>query len=50
MEISPNITDELSDNYELLVDTIDIDYLYLMSINKEDNDWNDPLNDHWDNY
>jgi hypothetical protein len=50
MEISQDITVESSDNNELLAYTIDMDYLYLMSINQEDNDWNDPLNDHWDNY
>jgi hypothetical protein len=50
MEISQKITDELSDNNELSEDTIDLDYAYLISINQEDNDWNDLLNDHWDNY
>jgi hypothetical protein len=27
-----------------------INYFYQISVSQEDNDWNDPLNDHWDNY
>jgi esterase/lipase len=27
-----------------------VNYSYQISISQEDNDWNDPLNDHWDNY
>ena len=27
-----------------------VNYSYQISTSQEDNDWNDPLNDHWDNY
>jgi hypothetical protein len=50
MEIVRNINAKLSDNIELLEDAVNHDYAYQISVNYEDNDWNDPLNDHWDNY
>lgn len=49
-EIIDNLVSKLSENIELLEDVINPNYSYQMSANYKDNDWSDPLNDHWDNY
>jgi CRISPR/Cas system CMR subunit Cmr6 (Cas7 group RAMP superfamily) len=49
-EIIDNIVSKISENIELLEDVINPHYSYQISANYKDNDWNDPLNDHWDNY
>jgi hypothetical protein len=49
-EIVKNINTKLSENIELLEDVVNHNYAYQISVNYEDNDWNDPQNDHWDNY
>ena len=41
---------ENQDVTEIDVDVNEIDLWYYLSVNYEGNDWNDPLNDHWDNY
>jgi hypothetical protein len=32
------------------IENTNLNYAYQISINQQGNDWNDPLNDHWDNY
>ena len=49
-EIIDNVVNKLSENIELLEDVANPHYSYQISVNNKDNDWNDPLNDHWDNY
>lgn len=49
-EIIDNVVNKISENIELLEDVINPHYSYQISANYKDNDWNDPLNDHWDNY
>jgi hypothetical protein len=49
-EIIDNLVNKLSENIELLEDVINPYYSYQISVNYKDNDWNDPINDHWDNY
>ena len=50
IEIVDNIVNKLADCIELLEDIVNPHYSYQISANNKDNDWNDPLNDHWDNY
>ena len=45
-----DIVNKLADCIELLEDIVNPHYSYQISANYKDNDWNDPLNDHWDNY
>ena len=49
-EIIDNVVNKILENIELLEDVINPHYAYQISANYKDNDWNDPLNDHWDNY
>jgi hypothetical protein len=49
-EIVDNIVNKLADCIEILEDIVYPNYSYQISANYKENDWNDPLNDHWDNY
>lgn len=49
-EILDNIINKLADCIEQLEDIVHPHYAYQISVNQQDNDWNNPLNDHWDNY
>ena len=48
--IISKLVNKLADNIEILEDIANPDFSYQMTVSNENNDWNDPLNDHWDNY
>lgn len=49
-EIVLKLTKTVRDNIELLEEKLFSNYSYIASTNYPNNDWNDPENDHWDNF
>lgn len=50
LSIIAKIIDKVSENIALLEDIANPHFSYQISTSATDNDWNDSLNDHWDNY
>lgn len=50
LSIIAKIIDKVSENIALLEDIAKPHFSYQISTSATDNDWNDSLNDHWDNY
>lgn len=49
-EVIKLLSEKISQNLESLEDVIHPHYNYQMTFNSLENDWNEPENDHWDNY
>jgi hypothetical protein len=44
------LTNKVKENILHIEENIHTEYTYTMSVNHIEDDWNDALNDHWDNY
>jgi hypothetical protein len=49
-EVIKLLSEKITQNLELLEDVMHPHYNYQMTFNGLENDWNQPENDHWDNY